>query len=74
FPSAILLTGIVSVMYALSSAGIRIPYVTGLILSIPPTADLCWLIPAAAGIVIGWVLPAGRLGDSCSLSADREAS
>ncbi|MDD6725974.1 MAG: branched-chain amino acid transport system II carrier protein [Lactimicrobium massiliense] len=74
FPSAILLTGIVSVIYALSSAGIRIPYVTGLILSIPPTADLCWLIPAAAGIVIGWVLPAGRLGDSCSLSADREAS
>lgn len=57
FPSVPLLaigfTGITSVIYALHSLSISIPFLSDFILSLPPNADLCWIIPCIAGIVAG---------------------
>ena len=55
YPCAITVTAVVSVIYALNSIGIIIPGITNLILSIPPLPDLCWVIPALIGAVIGWI-------------------
>ncbi len=49
-------TIIISIIYGLSTAGISIPYLTHIILSIPPTADLCWLIPACIGLCTGIII------------------
>lgn len=56
YPTSIALTSIVSIIYALNSANIKIPFITDSILSIPPTADLCWLLPAIFGIIFGIIL------------------
>ena len=56
YPGAILLTGIVSVISALEQANIIIPGITALIAHIPGYfLGLGWLIPAAAGGVMGWL-------------------
>ena len=53
YPTSIALTSIISIIYALNSTNIKIPFITDSILSIPPTADLCWVLPAIFGIIIG---------------------
>ncbi len=53
YSTTIFVTTIVSVIYGLNAAGIVIPFVTNAVLSIPPTADLCWVIPAILGAVLG---------------------
>ncbi len=53
FPCTILFTGIASVVYALYSAGIILPVITDFIMNIPPLPDLCWMIPAFIGFLIG---------------------
>jgi LIVCS family branched-chain amino acid:cation transporter len=57
YKMSILFTGIVSIIYSLSSAGFDIPYISKLITSIPPCTDLCWIIPALIGFAIGWFMP-----------------
>ena len=39
----------------LQAAGIAIPFLTNLLTSIPPSADLCWIIPALIGTLIGFL-------------------
>ena len=53
FPWAIGTTTIVAIILGLQAAGINIPYITSLLTSIPPSADLCWILPAAIGALIG---------------------
>lgn len=55
YPCTIATTAVVSIIYALNSIGIVIPFVTKAVLSIPPLPDLCWMIPALAGALIGWL-------------------
>ena len=55
FPWAIGTTTIVSIVLGLQAAGITIPFLTNLLTSIPPSADLCWIIPAFIGTLIGIV-------------------
>ena len=69
YKTTILFTGIVSIIYSLSSAGFDIPYLSQAITSIPPCTDLCWLIPSAIGFAIGWFLPARREAEKESLQA-----
>lgn len=60
YPVSILLTGIVSVIYALEQSHIVIPGVTGLIAHIPGyMLGLGWLIPAVAGVGIGSFIRTG---------------
>lgn len=53
----ILFTGIVSIVYSLSSAGFDLPVIAKFIASIPPNKDLCWVIPALIGCTIGYFVP-----------------
>ena len=54
YPWAIGFTGVVSVIYALGQAGIKLPLLTGWIQGLPLyQAGLCWLVPALAGCCIG---------------------
>ncbi|MCJ7855551.1 branched-chain amino acid transport system II carrier protein [Lachnospiraceae bacterium NSJ-143] len=53
YPVTITFTGVVSIVYALNSAKITIPVITGLITRIPPLVDLCWVLPAVCGMIIG---------------------
>ena len=58
YPAAILLTGIVSVIYSLEQTRIVIPVITGAVSLLPGYGlGLGWLIPAAIGIGIGRMLP-----------------
>lgn len=57
YKMTILFTGIVSIIYALSSSGFNIPFISRAITSIPPCTDLCWIIPALIGFFIGWFMP-----------------
>ena len=83
YPVSITFTGIISVLYALETAGLEIPVITGWIRLLPLyDSGLCWLIPAAAGVLIGcaaslirnrrrygcWLLP--REKESPELPAD----
>lgn len=57
YPFSILLTGIVSVTYALSQKQLVIPFITPLIAKVPLyDLGLGWIIPAVLGIVIGILL------------------
>lgn len=61
YPGSILLTGIVSVVYALEQSNIVIPGVAGIFAYLPGYAiGLGWLIPAAAGAVIGSLISSGK--------------
>ena len=61
-PTAILLTGIVSIVAALDGIGLAVPGLSQLIRHLPFYADqLGWLLPAVLGITIGIVLSAMRL-------------
>ncbi|MEG2870586.1 MAG: branched-chain amino acid transport system II carrier protein, partial [Clostridium sp.] len=61
YPGAILLTGMVSVVYALEQTHIIIPGVTNLFAMIPGyTLGLGWLIPAAIGCVAGCLIGKNR--------------
>ncbi|MEF9940114.1 MAG: branched-chain amino acid transport system II carrier protein [Clostridium sp.] len=61
YPGAILLTGMVSVVYALEQTHIVIPGVTNLFAMIPGyTLGLGWLIPAAIGCVAGCLIGKNR--------------
>lgn len=53
FPWAIGTTTIAAIILGLQAAGITIPCLTSLLTSIPPSADLCWILPAMIGTVIG---------------------
>lgn len=53
YPWTIWFTAAVSVLLGLQSAGISIPVLSDAIASIPPSADLCWIIPALIGAGIG---------------------
>ena len=57
FPSvyafAISFTAVVSIIYALHGASIDLPFITDCILSLPPSSDLCWMIPAILGCLVG---------------------
>lgn len=53
YPWTIGFTAAVSVLLGLQSAGISIPLLSDAIASIPPSADLCWIIPALIGAGIG---------------------
>lgn len=56
YPWAILLTGVVSVISVLEQSHIIVPGITALTAKIPGySLGLGWLIPAAAGGVIGWL-------------------
>lgn len=55
YPWTIGLTTAVSILLGLEAAGISIPFLSDLITSIPPSADLCWIIPALLGAGIGVV-------------------
>ncbi len=53
---SIFFSAIASLIYALHSLNIQIPYITNFMLSLPPSADLCWIIPAILGCLVGiWV-------------------
>lgn len=58
YKMSLLFTGIVSIIYSLSSAGFNIPFISRAVTSIPPCTDLCWIIPAVIGFMIGWFMPA----------------
>ena len=53
YPWTIGFTAAVSILLGLQSAGISIPLLSDAIASIPPSADLCWIIPALIGAGIG---------------------
>ena len=54
YPVAIAFTGVTSVLYALNTAGLRIPGISTLVESMPLyDSGLVWLIPAAVGAGIG---------------------
>ena len=57
FPSVyaftISFTAVVSIIYALHGTSIDLPYITDWIISLPPNSDLCWLLPAMLGCLIG---------------------
>ena len=54
YPVAIAFTGVTSVLYALNTAGLRIPGISPLVESMPLyDSGLVWLIPAAVGAGIG---------------------
>lgn len=57
YPTAILFTGVVSVIYALDLKSLVIPWLTSLTSKIPLySLGLGWLIPAAIGIALGILL------------------
>lgn len=57
YPTAILFTGVVSVIYALDQKSLTIPWLTSMTSKIPLySIGLGWLTPAAIGIVLGILL------------------
>ena len=54
---AVAFTGIVSVLYALDTAKLPVPFVTELVRMLPLyTEGLCWLLPALVGGILGALL------------------
>lgn len=57
YPTAILFTGVVSVIYALDQKSLTIPWLTSLTSKIPLySIGLGWLIPSVIGIALGILL------------------
>ncbi|MDD6257896.1 MAG: branched-chain amino acid transport system II carrier protein [Erysipelotrichaceae bacterium] len=64
-------TAISSIILGLHSAAIDIRYITTWLMKIPPCADLCWLIPALSGALIGFICFKIHMHESAgSLSAE----
>ncbi len=58
YPAAVACTAVVSIVTALDTAGIIIPGLTSLISRFPLYAQqLAWLLPAALGILVGFLIP-----------------
>lgn len=61
FPLTALASGVVSLIFALSAAGLEIPFVTGVFRMLPLfDAGFGWLIPTAVLFLIGALIPDGK--------------